>query len=152
MIGTDAPPLVIEPLALPFGAVIRGLRFTAVTSPSTVVEVEQAIAQYPVLVFRGHEPPTDAQLAEFTSHFGVRNPKDSRQIEFTKDGYPEIVILSNVPEDGKPVGSAGEAFLDWHADLAHSRHNARFGFLMPWRCRTRAEIHSLRTATLPWKP
>ena len=128
--GTEnTSELVVEPLAAPFGAIVRGLKFTDPTSPDTVTEVEQAIGQYQVLVFRGHQPPTDAQLAEFTGHFGVRNVKASRQMEFTREGFPEIVLISNVIENGKPIGTIGSELLHWHADLAHSRQNVRFGFL-----------------------
>ena len=116
-------------LAAPFGAIVRGLAFSDDTSPETVAEVEQAIGQYQVLVFRGHKPPTDAQLAEFTGHFGVRNVKTSRQMEFTRKGFPEIVLISNVIENGKPIGTIGNQPLHWHADLAHSHQNVRFGFL-----------------------
>jgi len=70
------PHLLVAPLAAPFGAVVRSLAFSDDTSPGTVAQVEQAIGQYQVLVFRGHQPPTDRQLAEFTGRFGVRNPND----------------------------------------------------------------------------
>jgi taurine dioxygenase len=121
--------LAVEPLAAPFGAIVRGLAFSDETSLETVAEVEQAIGQYQVLVFREHKPPTDAQLAEFTGHFGVRNVKTSRQMEFTRKGFPEIVLISNVIENGKPIGTIGNQPLHWHADLAHSHQNVRFGFL-----------------------
>jgi alpha-ketoglutarate-dependent taurine dioxygenase len=132
MVTRDASQLVVEPLAAPFGAIVRGLTFSGPTSPGIVTEVEQAIGQYQVLLFRGHKPPTDGQLAEFTGRFGVRNPKSNDKLEFTKNGYPEIVVLSNVVESGKRIGAGvdgGFGNLDWHADLAHSRQNARFGFL-----------------------
>jgi taurine dioxygenase len=129
MAADQAESLVVEPLAAPFGAIVRGLVFADQTSPETVAQVEQAIGQYQVLVFRGHQPLRDAQLAEFTRHFGVRNVKSSRQMEFTRDGYPEIVLISNVIENGKPIGTVGDKSLHWHADLAHSHHNVRFGFL-----------------------
>src|SRR5580700_7725556 len=129
MISASTSQLEIAPLAEPLGAVVRGMVFSGQTGPQVVAEVEQAIGQYQVLVFRGHKPPTDAQLAEFTRHFGVRNVKSSRQMEFTRDGYPEIVLISNVIENGKPIGTVGDKSLHWHADLAHSHHNVRFGFL-----------------------
>jgi taurine dioxygenase/pentalenolactone F synthase len=121
--------LQVEPLAAPFGAIIRGLQFSGETSPEIVAEVEQAIGQYQVLVFRGHQPPTDAQLAEFTGHFGKRNVKTTSQLDFTRQGFPEIVLISNVMEDGKPIGAVGSKKLFWHADLAWSHENIRFGFL-----------------------
>jgi alpha-ketoglutarate-dependent taurine dioxygenase len=132
MAADHTSELVVEPLPAPLGAIVRGMTFSDQTDPSTVTEVEQAIGQYQVLVFRGHQPPTDAQLAEFTGHFGVRNPKTTDKLDFTKEGYPEIVTLSNIIENGKRIGAGtdgGFGYLDWHTDLAHSRQNARFGFL-----------------------
>jgi alpha-ketoglutarate-dependent taurine dioxygenase len=130
---SDSPSrLEIEPLAEPLGAVVRGMVFSGQTTAELVAEIEQAIGQYQVLVFRGHKPPSDGELAEFTRCFGVRNPKTADKLEFTKDGYPEIVVLSNIVEDGQRIGSGvdgGYGYLDWHADLAHSHRNARFGFL-----------------------
>jgi alpha-ketoglutarate-dependent taurine dioxygenase len=122
--------LLLEPLAAPFGAIVRNLVFSDATSPEIVAEVEQAIGQYQVLVFRGHQAPTDAQLAEFTGHFGVRNAKTlPAQLEFTRPGFPEIVLISNVIENGKPIGTVGDKSLNWHSDLAWTNHNVRFGFL-----------------------
>jgi len=129
MAANHRPELVVEPLAAPLGAVVRGMKFSGETSPGTVADVEQAIGQYQVLVFRGHQPPTDAQFAEFTGHFGVRNVKTSRQMDFTREGFPEIVLISNVIENGKPIGTTGDKSLHWHADLAHRHQNVRFGFL-----------------------
>jgi alpha-ketoglutarate-dependent taurine dioxygenase len=129
MVVNHTSRLVVEPLAAPLGAIVRGMIFTGQTDQGTVAEVEQAIGQYQVLLFRGHQPPTDAQLAEFTAHFGVRNVKASDQEEFTREGFPEIVLISNVIENGKPIGTTGDKSLHWHADLAHSRQNVRFGFL-----------------------
>jgi taurine dioxygenase len=129
MTASHTSQLDVEPLAAPFGALVKGLIFSDATSPEVVAEVEQAIGQYQVLVFRGHQQPSDAQLAEFTSHFGVSNAKSARQIEFTREGFPEIVLISNVIENGKPIGVVGDKSLHWHADLAHIRQNARFGFL-----------------------
>jgi len=41
-------------------------------------------------------------------------------------------VLSNIIENGQRIGAGedgGFGNLDWHTDLAHSRQNARFGFL-----------------------
>jgi alpha-ketoglutarate-dependent taurine dioxygenase len=129
MAAKPTSKLVVEPLPAPLGAIVRGMTFSGQTDPGIVAEVEQAIGQYQVLVFRGHHPPTDGQLAEFTGHFGVRNVKGGDQEEFTREGFPEIVLISNVIENGKPIGTTGDKSLHWHADLAHSRQNVRFGFL-----------------------
>jgi alpha-ketoglutarate-dependent taurine dioxygenase len=118
----------VRPLSEPFGAEVHAFDFSVPLFAEMVDEIESAIGQYLVLVFRGHTPPTDEQFTKFTTHFGVHDPKDLNP-QFARPGNPYILVISNIVEDGKEVGGRGAVNLDWHTDGAHRLQSTRFGFL-----------------------
>jgi taurine dioxygenase/putative 2-oxoglutarate oxygenase len=56
---------------------------------------------------------TPAQHVEFTKRFGETFAYTRSQ--FNDEEYPEILILSNITRDGKPIGSAYSGRV-WHSD------------------------------------
>ena len=55
---------------------------------------------------------------------------------FHAPGHPEVMILSNMVEDGKPLGLS-DAGQDWHTDMSYSRMiaftNVLYGMVIPHR-------------------
>ena len=117
----------IEPLAAPMGAVVRAVDFAALTD-EVVDHVRAALAQHHVLVFRGHEQPTDAQLFAFASALGTVLI-DNITPEFKRPGFPGIGIMSNIVENGRPIGSTGSREVDWHTDYSFREQVSRILFL-----------------------
>jgi taurine dioxygenase len=69
-----------------------------------------------VLVFRDQEKLTPEQQIAFSRRFG---PLEIHvQHHFHLAGHPEILIVSNVIEDGKPLGLV-DAGKYWHSDLSY---------------------------------
>lgn len=105
----------IEPLSPAIGAEVRGLNANAAPSPETVNLLQQAVAEHGVLVLRNQEL-NPAQHVAFTGHFGplaVHVFADA-----LLEGHPEIYVLSNVVEGGKPKGRPYVGNY-WHSDLSY---------------------------------
>src|SRR5262249_18746607 len=62
-----------------------------------------------------------AQLKKFSSLFGTLEINVANS--FQEPGHPEVMILSNMKEEGKPAGLA-DAGQDWHTDMSYSEEIA----------------------------
>ena len=73
-----------------------------------------------VLIFKKQEL-NDVKLIKFSKYFGnldlpAPNPYG---INFSPD-HPEINVISNVKEEGKPIGILGDGEATWHADMTYN--------------------------------
>tara|TARA_A100001015_G_scaffold64457_1_gene71165 strand:+ start:48 stop:683 length:636 start_codon:yes stop_codon:yes gene_type:complete len=73
-----------------------------------------------VLIFKKQEL-NDVELIKFSKYFGnldlpAPNPYG---INFSPD-HPEINVISNVKEEGKPIGILGDGEATWHADMTYN--------------------------------
>lgn len=68
-----------------------------------------------VLLFRGQDLTPDQHIA-FSRLFG---PLEIHvQTDFLLRGHPEIFIISNIVEDGRPIGAI-DCALSWHSDSSY---------------------------------
>jgi taurine dioxygenase len=104
------------------GAEIRGADLSQPLDDRTFAEIERAYDEYGVVFFRSQKVTPEQQVA-FTRRFG--------EIEFNIFGErwsvprcPEIVVVSNITDDGKPIGirRAGE---NWHSDMSYTARPPR---------------------------
>src|ERR1700680_300996 len=112
----------IIPACAALGAKIRGVDLSQPLDANGFAEIEHAYNQYGVIFFRNQRIAPEQQVA-FTRRFG--------EIEFdvfgerwSVPGCPEIVVLSNITDDGKPTGvrRAGEK---WHSDMCYTARPPR---------------------------
>jgi taurine dioxygenase len=112
----------IIPTGAALGAEIRGVDLGKPIDDATFAVIEQAYNEYGVIFFRGQQI-TPPQQVTFTRRFG--------EIEFNIFGErwsvsssPEIVVVSNVTENGRPIGvrRAGE---NWHSDMCYTARPPR---------------------------
>jgi taurine dioxygenase/putative 2-oxoglutarate oxygenase len=104
--------LELVPITDGIGTEVRGIDVTGDISDSDFERIYQAWIDTAVLLFRGQKM-TPEQHIEFTRRFGeVFSYTRSR---FNHVEYPEILILSNLAKDGKPIGSARSGRV-WHTD------------------------------------
>jgi taurine dioxygenase len=61
------------------------------------------------------------QLKNFSSRFGTLEINIANS--FQEPGHPEVMILSNIKENGKPIGLA-DAGQGWHTDMSYSKEIA----------------------------
>jgi taurine dioxygenase len=77
---------------------------------------------------------TGRELADFCARFGKLEINVANA--FQEPGIPEVMILSNIVENGKPIGLA-DAGQDWHTDMSYSSTialaNVLYGIKIPRR-------------------
>jgi taurine dioxygenase len=80
-------------------------------------EIEDTFDRYGVIVIENQRLSPEDQLA-FTRRFGedVRYPIE----DFQLPGFPDIFVVSNVIENGKPIGIADAGRL-WHTDMIFTK-------------------------------
>src|SRR5215471_1906545 len=114
--------LQIIPADAALGAEIRGVDLSQPLGDNAFAEIEHAYNEYGVIFFRDQRITPEHQVA-FTRRFG--------EIEFnifgerwSVPGCPEIVVVSNITENGKPIGvrRAGE---NWHSDMCYTARPPR---------------------------
>lgn len=99
----------------PIGAEITGLDLSSPVDAATFEAIEDALNRHAVVVIRGN-PLTPPQLAAFSHRFG--QPQINVRAEARNADTPEVFWISNITEDGKPVGSH-DAGRYWHSDLCY---------------------------------
>jgi taurine dioxygenase len=100
----------------PLGAEIRGLDLSCPLDEGTFAAVRECfLDSQGVLVLR-EQHITPEQHIVFSRRFGPLAIHVLRQ--FLLPGHPEILLVSNVMKDGKPIG-LGDAGRYWHSDLSY---------------------------------
>ncbi len=97
------------------GAEIAGLDLARPLDDDTFAAVRQAFLDSEGVLILRDQRITPEQIA-FSRRFGPLEIHVLRQ--FLLDGHPEILLVSNVIENGKPVG-LGDAGRYWHSDLSY---------------------------------
>jgi taurine dioxygenase len=109
----------IRNLDAPLGAEVRGIDLSKVLSPNEVETIEQAWRTRLVVVAQ-EQSLSDPQLLAFSKYFGELDPPGPNPYgePFNKE-FPEINVISNVVENGKPIGNLGDGEAVWHADMTY---------------------------------
>ena len=109
----------IRNLDAPLGAEIRDIDLAAPLAQADVHAIEEAWRWRLVVVARGQKL-SDPQLLAFSRQFGELDPPGPNPYgePFNKD-FPDINIISNVVENGRPIGSLGSGEAVWHADMTY---------------------------------
>jgi len=112
-------PLAIKKLDAPLGAEVSGIDLAGSVSSGDVAAIEEAWRERLVLVFHG-QSLSDPQLIAFSKNFGELDPPGPNPYgaPFLKD-HPELNVISNVVESGKPIGNLGDGEAVWHADMTY---------------------------------
>jgi taurine dioxygenase len=110
--------LLVIPTSGGLGAEIRGVDLRRL-SPDSFAAIYRAWLRYLVLLFRGQQL-TDAELIAFSRRFGELDlaPIQESGRRFVS-GMPELYVVSNVVENGEPIGSLGAGEAVWHTDMSY---------------------------------
>lgn len=111
--------LAIKNLDAPLGVEIAGLDLSQPIASGEVKIIEEAWRERLVVIFRDQKL-SDPQLITFSRNFGELDPPGPNPYgqPFLKD-HPELNVISNVIEDGKPIGNLGDGEAVWHADMTY---------------------------------
>lgn len=107
-----ATRIEIRPIQGRFGAEIIGLDLSRGLSETEFRRIEQAWFDHSLLVFRDLVMTPEQHIA-FTRRFGplhIMTP-----LHYNLEGHPEVMVLSNLQHDGKPLGIR-RAGMGWHSD------------------------------------
>ncbi len=123
----------LTPTGETLGATIEGLDLSLPLSASVLEEVMQALGRHGVLRFPA-QSLSGMDLKRFSAQLGDLEINVANS--FQEPGVPEVMILSNIVENGKPVGLS-DAGQDWHTDMSYSRQiafaNVLYGIKIPRR-------------------
>src|SRR5215831_18915993 len=115
------------------GATVERLDLARPLADEEVDLVVRSLGQHSVLRFPRQELSA-RQLRDFSARFGELEINVANT--YQEPGIPEVMILSNIVEDGKPIGLA-DAGQDWHTDMSYSRTiafaNVLYGIKIPER-------------------
>ncbi|WP_063914373.1 TauD/TfdA family dioxygenase [Pseudomonas sp. p21] len=105
----------IRPFSGAVGAEIIGLDLARPVNAEDFTRIHRAHLDHHVLVFRDQRISPDQQIA-FSRRFGPLQIHVLKQ--FLLAGHPEILIVSNIIENGQNIG-LGDAGKFWHSDLSY---------------------------------
>jgi len=111
--------IAIKNLDAPLGAEVSGLDLSKPVPRPEADAIEAAWRERLVVVFHGQNL-SDPELIAFSKNFGELDPPGPNPYgaPFNKQ-HPELNVISNVIEDGKPIGNLGDGEAVWHADMTY---------------------------------
>lgn len=113
----DAPSqdFDVRPFDAPVGAEVVGLDIAKPINDANFARLHRAHLDHHVVVFRDQRVSPDDHVA-FSRRFGPLQIHVLHQ--FQLKGHPEVLIVSNIKENGEPIG-LGDAGVYWHSDLSY---------------------------------
>lgn len=108
----------VIPTGAALGAEIAGVDLRSL-SDGDFDRIHRAWIENLVLLFRG-QTLNDDELIAFSRRFGALDwaPVQETGRRFV-EGHPEIYVVSNVIENGEPIGSLGAGEAVWHTDMSY---------------------------------
>lgn len=110
----------VIPLSNAVGAEIRGIDLREPLPQRTLKEIEKAFHDHAIVLLRGQDITLEQQktFARYFGELGSRNRPGPKPNEL--DEYGEhVMLVTNVRENGKPIGSLPDGEMTFHADTAY---------------------------------
>jgi len=121
------------PTGQSLGASIEGIDLAQALTPAERDQIIRYAGQHGVLTFPDQRL-TPRQLRDFAANFGELEVNVATMGQ--QNALPEVMTLSNIIEDGKPLGLS-DAGQSWHTDMAYSSMiafaNILYGIEIPMR-------------------
>ena len=119
----------VQPTGAALAADIEGIDLSAPLPSEALAAIKQAWGANLVLRFR-NQKLSDDDLMRFSRYFGdldwapiaaarVKVPGEDRYIEVAPEGRQYVMVISNVIEDGMPIGQLGAYEAIWHTDMSY---------------------------------
>ena len=109
------------------GAEIRGLDLRQKPDEATIKAIYQAWLDHLVVVFPGQNLSQE-DLMRVTGYFGEQGVM-RRPAKFFPQGYskilPGIMLISNIRENGEPIGALPDGEMHFHSDQCHQEIPAK---------------------------
>ncbi len=96
-----------------FGAEVIGVDLARDRDPGTIEALRRLWAENGVLLFRDQELE-EGDIVDFSRQFGALEIHVRE--EYLSREHPELLLVSNVKQDGKPIGILSDHDVGWHHD------------------------------------
>jgi taurine dioxygenase len=114
--------LEIVPLTKHIGAELRGIDLREKPDAETIKAIYQAWLDHLVIIFPGQQLSQE-DLVRVTGYFGQLGELH-RPPKFFPKGYskllPGIMLISNIRENGEPIGALPDGEMMFHHDMIHA--------------------------------
>lgn len=128
MSKSNKRPAEIIPSGGACGAEVRGIDLHALDDESVRV-FEEALCDHLVVLVR-HQPLTDPELIALGRKLGELEPPGMSIIGKPYiDEYPDVLVISNIVEDGQPKGNLGAGEAIWHTDMSYRARPVSYAIL-----------------------
>lgn len=119
---TDFVTVEIVSTGAAIGAEVKGVDLSQPLDEAIFAKIETAFDEFGVLIFRDQKIMPEQQVA-FSAHFGICEINHNGA-DFGIAGNPEIYLISNITENGRPIGTP-RAGGRWHTDMCYAKTPAR---------------------------
>jgi len=124
-IRSPPPALGVRPLSSALGAEILGIDLSDDIDARMFAQIRDAWHQNLVIVLRGQNLSEEDQV-RFAEKFGP--PAVIHTKQFVRN-HPAVMLISNVREDGKPIGALPDGEMHFHTDQCHQERPAMASML-----------------------
>jgi taurine dioxygenase len=108
----------VVPTGAALGAEVQGIDLRALDA-AALHAIHRAWLAHEVLLFRDQRLDDD-DLVTFSRRFGDLDEAPIQETgQRVVEGHPEIYVVSNVVENGVPIGSLGYGEAVWHTDMSY---------------------------------
>src|SRR5687767_14866016 len=121
----QAPPFAVRPLSPAIGAEILGVDLRHPIDDALAVKMLDAWHQHLVILLR-NQTLTEEDQVRFAERFGP--PAKIHTPQFRR-GHPAVMLISNIREDGKPIGALPDGEMQFHTDQCHQEIPAKASML-----------------------
>ncbi len=117
--ATPTRAIEIVPSGDALGAEVKGVDIASGLSDADIQQIKAAWREHLVVVIRD-QAIDDPQLIAFTRRFGELDPPGPNPYGGPiYPEHPELNIISNIVEGGRPIGNLGAGEAVWHADMTY---------------------------------
>ena len=126
----DDMPIDVEPFSSALGASVTGIDLSAPIDADDFRDIHAAWLEHLVLVFPGQNF-SDTDQVRFTEMFGdlPDKPVRSRGTKSAKQLHKSVMLVTNIREDGKVIGSLPDGEMHFHTDGAYETDPYRYTLL-----------------------
>lgn len=114
--------ITVTPLTRYIGGEVTGIDLRMPLDDAAIAELKQSWLKHLVLVFRGQTLEQE-DLRRVTTYFGARG-KLARPKAFQPAGFSrlldDIMLISNIRENGEPIGALPDGEMMFHHDMLHA--------------------------------
>jgi taurine dioxygenase len=115
-----APRLTKRPLSAALGLEILGIDLREPLPPAVVSQLQEAWHEGLILLFRGQGLAEQALAEEDQVRFAEYFGSTAKTLNVHNTGkHPAVMLISNIREDGKPIGALPDGEMHFHTDQCY---------------------------------